>query len=75
MQFRAGFGEDRQDREERLEEARLRDELDEAVDDLEDKGIVESFIGEDGKVWYRLTPKGLEIGQRLADADPSREQE
>jgi len=34
------------------------DEFEECLDNLIDEGIVESFIGEDGKVWYKLTKKG-----------------
>lgn len=53
------------------------DELEECLDDLMDKGIVESYIGEDGKVWYKLTPLGLSIGREMKeddDADSSKEQ-
>lgn len=61
---------------ERLEEPLTtdNDELEECLDDLIDRGIVESYIGEDGKVWYKLTPLGVNLGRKMGDADSSREQ-
>lgn len=41
-------------------------ELDALVEQLEAAGLVERYRKPDGKTWYRLTPKGTQVGRSLA---------
>jgi DNA-binding MarR family transcriptional regulator len=41
-------------------------ETDAIVAELEKAGLVETFTNDEGKVAYRLTPKGAQLGRSLA---------
>jgi DNA-binding MarR family transcriptional regulator len=41
-------------------------ETDAIVAELEKAGLVETFINDEGKVAYRLTPKGAQLGRSMA---------
>jgi DNA-binding MarR family transcriptional regulator len=41
-------------------------ETDEIVAELEKAGLVETFTDDEGKVAYRLTPKGAQLGRSMA---------
>jgi DNA-binding MarR family transcriptional regulator len=41
-------------------------ETDAIVAELEQAGLVESYVNEDGKVAYRLTTRGAQLGRSLA---------
>ena len=41
-------------------------EFDALIQQLEAAGLVEPYRKPDGKLWYRLTPKGAQVGRSLA---------
>jgi DNA-binding MarR family transcriptional regulator len=41
-------------------------ETDAIVAELEKAGLVETFTNDEGKVAYRLTPKGAQLGRSMA---------
>jgi hypothetical protein len=41
-------------------------ETDAIVAELEKGGLVETFTNDEGKVAYRLTPKGAQVGRSMA---------
>jgi DNA-binding MarR family transcriptional regulator len=41
-------------------------EMDAIVAELEKAGLVETFTSDQGKVPYRLTPKGAQLGRSMA---------